>query len=390
MRKKILIIIPGVPFPPINGHKLKIFNVIKILSKDYDLHLITISRGNLKIDELKFIQDYSYKNTHFKINLISSLFRVVCAFLFSLKPLQVSYFESLKLKKYLKNESLNDDIIFFNLIRSAGFIDLFENKIKIFDMVDLLSLSYKKSLENTNSIFYKFVYKLESNRLEKHEKFITKNSNLTISVNEDEANSLKEYGNVKWLPNGVNEKLFSYSQKSPEYSNCIAFIGAMYYQPNIDAIIWMDRFLLDHVDPNIKLYIIGPKPSKQILNISKRRKNVIVTGFLEDPYLILNSCNAVISPMQNGGGIQNKILEAMALGKLNILSSFCAEPIKGAKNGIHFIVEDDAIAMADKINDVCKNPLNYIDFEVKAKKIIQDNYTWDSYEKKLIYELSNM
>lgn len=390
MKKKILIIIPGVPFPPVNGHKLKIFNLIKILSKHYDLHLVTISREELKDEELNFIKESSYKNAHFRINLISSFFRVLGSFLFSSKPIQVSYFESQALIKYLKKESTQDDFVFFNLIRSAGFIDLFENKFKIFDMVDLLSLSYKKSFENTNSRFYKLVYKLEGNRLDKYEKIIVHKNNLTICVNEDETNTLIKYGKVKWLPNGVNEKLFSYSNKSEVYSNCIAFIGAMYYQPNIDAIIWMDRYLLDYLNPSIKFYIVGPKPSKQIINIAKKRKNVIVTGFLDDPYLILNSCNAVVSPMQNGGGIQNKILEAMALGKVNILTSFCAEPIKGAKNGVHFIVEDNPILMADKINDVCENPLNFIDVESKAKKLIEENYTWNAYERKLIFELNNL
>ena len=84
MKKKILIIIPGVPFPPINGHKLKIYNLIKILHKYFDLHLITISRGNLNKQERKFIQEYSYKNAHFKITFISSFVRITIAFLFSI------------------------------------------------------------------------------------------------------------------------------------------------------------------------------------------------------------------------------------------------------------------------------------------------------------------
>jgi glycosyltransferase involved in cell wall biosynthesis len=201
---------------------------------------------------------------------------------------------------------------------------------------------------------------------------------------------MKKYGNVKWLPNGVNPLLFSYNKFSKEFDNSITFIGAMHYQPNIDAIIWFDRYVLDHIDPTIRFFIIGSNPNIKILNIAKKRKNVIVTGFLEDPYCILNSCSLVVSPMQNGGGIQNKILESMALGKINILTSTCSKPIKGAVDLIHFFVKDNPKEMANLINEVCSNPMKYNQIGINAKELIRNNYTWESHEFKLLKELNSL
>ena len=63
-----------------------------------------------------------------------------------------------------------------------------------------------------------------------------------------------------------------------------------------------------------------------------------MTGYMDDPYELLGEAKAVIAPMQTGGGIQNKVLEAMAMGKLNLVSSKAAEPISGAESGKEFLV----------------------------------------------------
>ena len=114
----------------------------------------------------------------------------------------------------------------------------------------------------------------------------------------------------------------------------------------------------------------------------------MVTGFLEDPYVILNSCFCVIAPMQTGGGIQNKVLETMALGKVNVLTTYGAKPIKGATTNEHFIVRDSPTLMAVVINDIYMFPNKYNIIGKNAKKLILENYTWAAYESSLLRHLS--
>lgn len=389
MKSKCLIVIPGIPYPPINGHKLKIFNLINILSKHYDLHLISISLESPSEEENMYLRDRSYKSSHFKISYPGALRRVLSA-LFTRQPLQVAYYTLPCVIEYIEKECHSDEFVFLNLIRSAGYIHLFNKKKVILDMVDLLSRSYTRSSFTTTSLLFKLIYKIEAKRLRLFEEKSVKGSSLSLFVNQDEATEMKDIGNVAWLPNGVNEKLFIYQNYSRDYSNCIAFFGAMFYQPNIDAVLWFDQNVLDHIDPKIVFYIIGPKPSKQVLKIVKRRGNVVVTGFLKDPYLILNSCLAVVAPMQNGGGIQNKILETMALGKVNVLSTHAARPIKGANNNEHFIVQDDPKKMADVINDIYIRPQMYTQIQENATIFIKENYTWNYYEQELLFLLKSL
>lgn len=387
MKEKCLIVIPGIPYPPVDGHKLKIYNFILILSKYFDLHIITISKENLSNEQNEFINQNSYKSKHFKIRLIDSLFRLIKSF-FSNIPFQVSYFTLSSIKKYITDNSKNDKFVVLNLIRTCQYIDVVKDKYVILDMVDCLSKSYLKSKETTSSFIYGFIYGIEGNRLVDYEKICISKTNLTLCVNKSDANDLNHYGRVVWLPNGVNDSLFSYSKKRSDYNDYIVFFGAMFYQPNVDAMIWFEKYVLDYLDDNIKIVVIGARPSAGIKNIAKKRKNIKVMGFLDDPYVIINSCFAVIAPMQNGGGIQNKILETMGMGKVNILTSYAADPIIGAENNVHFMVENDPEIMAKKINAVYHNPSSYYKMGEDAAKLIKSKYTWDAYEKKIISQLN--
>lgn len=389
MKKKCLIIIPGIPFPPVDGHKLKIFNLIKILNKKYDLHLITISRTKPNPEEQNFIEMHSYKRAHFKISVLPVLFGLFKNF-FSSVPFQVGYFTLPEVKRYLKEKTKSDELAVLNLIRTAGYLPNLPGKSIVFDMVDLLSKNYLKSSKTTSSFSYKIMYSIEGKRLFNYEKKVIGRSDLTLCVNNDDAKMMMPFGKVRWLPNGVNEKLFNYSGFDNQYDNAIVFFGAMFYQPNIDAVLWFDKNVVDYLNPKIKLYIIGARPSKQVLKILDRRKNVIITGFLDDPYLIINSSFAVVAPMQNGGGIQNKILETMAMGKVNVLSSYGALPILGANDKEHFFIEDDGASMANRINDIFANKTSYTRIGTAAKQLILNNYTWNSYEMNMMNELAEL
>lgn len=387
MKKNCLIIIPGIPYPPVDGHKLKIYNLILILSKYYNLHLITISKENLSSEQVEFVNSHSYKRKHFKIRPLATLFRLFKS-IFSDIPFQVGYFTFSSIKRYIVKNTQNDTFAVLNLIRTCEYLDVLSDKYIILDMVDALSKSYLKSNETTSSRLYSLIYGIEGNRLVEYEKKCLAKANLTLCVNQEDVLNLSSYGKVKWLPNGVNESLFNYTKTDPDYSNYIVFFGAMFYQPNVDAMIWFDKYVLDHLDSDIKVVVIGARPSNSILNIAKKRTNVKITGFLDDPYSIINSCFAVIAPMQNGGGIQNKILEAMGMGKVNILSSYAADPIVSAENNKHFIVENDPINMAKKINEVYNFGSSFIKMGEDAAILIKSKYTWEAYEEAIITQLN--
>ncbi len=159
--------------------------------------------------------------------------------------------------------------------------------------------------------------------------------------------------------------------------------GKMNYQPNIDAVMWFVENVLPLINKNLKFCIIGAYPTKEIKGLEKKYKKIVVTGFLDDPYEILKSSLCVVAPMQTGGGIQNKILECMALGTINIVSSLAAKPIGGI-HGEHFLVIDRPEEIAQTINDIYANPHKYEHIKINSREFIKNNFTWTIYENKLM------
>lgn len=95
--------------------------------------------------------------------------------------------------------------------------------------------------------------------------------------------------------------------------------------------------------------------------------------------------------MQTGAGIQNKILESMALGTINIVSSLSVQFI-GGEHMKHYIVCDNSSVIAKTILDIKINPSKYEHIKVYAKEFINKNFNWDIIEQKLvnvIYEVLN-
>ncbi|WP_164111735.1 MULTISPECIES: glycosyltransferase [Sphingobacterium] len=385
---KIQIILPDFPYPPNNGFRIKTYNLIDLLKLNHDIEVVVIKLNDKPVDA-RYFESYKIPIKLFKVGFFEKILNLFLA-VFSFKPIQVHLYRSRAARKYIKKNGHRFDAYIFNMIRTSSYRDLVDQKKVIFDMVDLLSKSYAESLRTTSSFFYKVIYSLEINRLRKEEDDVCLKVGHVILVNKEESEMLScVFDNITWIPNGVNKNLFEYGE-TPTIKNRIVFLGAMHYQPNIDAILWFDKYVIDKLNEKIELLIVGANPSKKILDIQNRRKNVKVLGFVDDPFTILKSSLVVIAPMQNGGGIQNKILESMALGTINIISSYAARPIIGGENDKHFIVEDKPNNLADIINKLSVGDLNLDYMKSEGKELIKNNYTWDNYIKKLNSILKNI
>jgi len=381
-KKKVLLVTSRLPYPPVGGDKLKSYNLLKILSKHYDVYLVTITDETLDLETENELTKFALKTKVF-VKSKYLFYLNALNFLFNKLPIQVNYYYFRDVQDYIDEISKDMDIAISTLVRTSKYLKDFK-QTKYLDMVDSIGLNYLRSKENVKSFFWKNIYNIETNRLLNYEqKSITKFDN-TFFVNKYETEYWSKFGSTTWIQNGVDEKLLQYNKKNNKYKNCISFFGKMDYQPNIDAVMWFVNNIFKDINKNIKFIIVGTKPTSDILELRKLYSNIEVTGFIDDPYEILNSSLLVVAPMQTGGGIQNKILESMALGTINIVSSLGAKPIIGANCNEHLFISDSSHEIAELINKIYDNPIKYDFIKENAKKIIEEVYTWKNYEKKLL------
>ena len=389
-KNRCLIILPRKIFPLIGGYANYRKNLIEILNKYYFLTIIIISNSEISDEEKYFFEANSVEYKYFTFNKLNYLFNSLKGFLFG-EALQVGYFYFRKVQKEIDKLIPNQDIVIGSLIRSMKYLEKCPKEVKVInDMADSMSLNYKNSKKKVSSFFWRLIYTIEIKRLDKYERFWLTKANLTTVFNAKECNILQQYGNVIVVPHGVNKNLTSYNKINSKYAKSVVFMGKMDYQPNIDAVIWYLKNVHSKICEDVPFIIVGAYPTKKLQKLSKKYKNLTITGFVEDPFEIVQSSMAVVSPMQTGAGIQNKILESMALGTINIITSLSANPIVNAENNKHFIVANNSEEFINIITEIKKDSNKFEIVKKSSREFIINNYTWDAFENKYINEIKKL
>ncbi len=372
------------PSNTIGGDKVKNHNLIKILSKHFKLDLIVVTFEKMGAEDENFLSKYAdtykvftFPKWRFLLNTTKSIFNS--------KPLQVNYFYFKEVQKYVDKKAEDVDLIIVAVARNAEYV-VSKQKPKILDMADSIGLAYKYSYRHTSSLFWRLVYLLEYPGMLRYEAKMIENFDSTFLFNPRDVYYFNS-GKTVWIPHGADNALLEYHKTDPKYSNSISFLGKMDYQPNIDAVMWFAKNVVPLLPSELNFQVIGAYPTKKVLELQDKNPRIFVRGYIEDPYVILKSSLCVVAPMQTGGGIQNKILEAMALGTIVLTTPYSSYPIATSEND----VLDDVLLTIDKpeewakiITDIHENPTKYESYKIRSREYIRSKFTWEIYEQKYI------
>ncbi len=383
---KILFITPRFPYPPHGGDKLRAFNFIKYLSQKHSIYLISFIESEKELEYIAPMKEYC---VNVETILLKPIQSYINCLLYSLSfvPFQVAYYRHRRMKdkirKVINREKI--DGIYIHLLRMAQYVKDVKGINRILDLTDSLSLSLKRSLKFRNHLFFIF-YFIEWLKIMIYEPKIIKYFNrcLLVSNVDKEANKpLKQANNVTVISNGVDFEYFSPTGK--QYNlNSIVFIGNLHSFPNRDAVLYFygNVFpLIKKEIPGIKLYVVGINPSKKILELAKD-KSVIITGGVDDSRPYLSDAAVMVCPIRVATGMQNKILEAMAMG-LPVISTSIATLWVDRKEGSGVLIADTAVEFAKKVIEGIKNKNLREKLSINARKLVAENYDWNKNIKKL-------
>lgn len=385
MKKKLLYLTSRLPWPPIGGEKNKTMQQLRILSQNFKITLISFAEGIENEEALTELKQYANE-----IHLIHEfkLLKLLRCFnaLFDPNPIQIHLFYSSKFQKKVNELLPSHDLLFCNLIRTAEY-GLQANIPKFLDLADSIGLHYINAADKLSSLLWKFIYKIEGPRLFAYEKKCVRIFDRSFLFNKLEVEKFSMPDKLLCLPHGVNEALFSHKSSEPINLNRICFLGKMDYRPNIEAVIWFAKNAMPLLPKNFEFWVIGAFPSNEVLNLAKTNTQIKVTGFVDDPFAIIKASLCSVTPVFTGGGIQNKLIEAMALGTICVTTSFCTKALANVEVGKHLLVADDAHTMANMIKGIFADINKYAEIKTKAKLYIKENLTWNAYGKLLLESL---
>jgi sugar transferase (PEP-CTERM/EpsH1 system associated) len=156
----------------------------------------------------------------------------------------------------------------------------------------------------------------------------------------------------------------------------IVFTGAMDYWPNIDAATWFVHDILPSVlaaRPRARFYIVGMRPTPTIQALAQKPQ-VVVTGAVPDIRPYLHHASVVVAPLRVARGIQNKVLEAMAMARPVVVSAGAAEGLSG-EPGVDFETAANAQDFARKTIELMDGRLADA-IGVAARQRVVADYAW--------------
>jgi len=148
----------------------------------------------------------------------------------------------------------------------------------------------------------------------------------------------------------------------------------MDYWANVDAVVWFAQQVFPFVKrqcPEARFYIVGSKPSKQVQQLADDVA-VIVTGRVDDVRNYVAHAHVVVAPLRIARGIQNKVLEAMAMAKPVVVTSAAMEGIPGDQT-LHVPVTDTPQLFAEQVLHYLQQPIQSI---AENRRYVQKDFSW--------------
>ena len=375
---KILYLSLRFPYPPHSGDKIRTYNILKHLSKD---HLITlVSFTHEDNENIKAIQDFCERILTVRFNKFEAYKNCIIYSSFS-EPLQISYWHSHEMQTKIDDiiQKNNFDLIHAQFFRMAQYIIKYTDKHKVLDCADSYWLNLSRRSRLDRSLSWPLL-KVEANRVRTYEVKIAEWFDMVTMVSPLDKECLtSENSNlpVSVVPMGVDLDYYQPSNHGDRGPN-ILFTGTIKYFPNKDAVLFFYNKiypLIKSAIPNVKFYVVGNYPPKSISKLTSNG-DIVVTGHVEDIRPYFDKSAVFVCPLRSGSGMQTKLLEAMAMGVPIVTTSMGATAFVDAVAGKHIIIADDVKSFAKEVIRLLKDKDLRYNISQNARKFVEEKYNW--------------
>lgn len=386
----LLFLAHRLPYPPNRGDKIRSYHLVRWLSQYFDIYLGTFYDD---VNDEKYIESLRcYTKEIFALPLPLNTFSKVKNGLWALvkgNAITIECFYSKNMQTWVNN-IVNSKKITHNFVTCSSMAPYVMNNNLKFDnqVIDLIDLDSDKwsQYHQQFSGFMSLIYGRESKKLFKFEKQIAKNFDSCLFVSNVELNLFNEKtkyiykDSVFSIQNGIDSEYFSPTQISDnnlQDRKYLVFTGTMNAVSNVESILWFINTIwhkLRDIYPFLELLIVGNKPVDRVLCWDKIC-GVTVTGSVPDVRPYLKYSIAAVAPMLLARGVQNKVLEAMAMEKSLVLTHKAAEGVHLPDQQRYFVT-DDGSEMVGLLSFLINHPDEALEIGKSNRQVILNKYSW--------------
>jgi len=380
----LLFLAHRIPYPPNKGDKIRSFNLLKALAKDYRIYLGAFVDDKQDWKYQRELDDYCEEV--FLLELNSRRKYVSLKGLLTGEALSLPYYRQSRMQHWVDQKIEDQQIgrVFVYSSAMAQYVqgEGYQHLHRVVDFVDVDSEKWREYSERRIWPM-SWLYRREASELLGYDRELAVSFDASVFVSASEAALFKQLApeseqRVGHINNGVDYHYFDPAETYPNpypQSPILAFTGAMDYWANVDAVSWFAQKVFPAIQkaiPDAQFYIVGARPSDAVFKLANK-KGVNVTGSVEDIRPYIANADVIVAPMRIARGVQNKVLEAMAMERPVVVTG-------AAMEGIEKLPGQKICDDVDSFLKYCLNLLQKGDTEstgVKGRQRVLKDFSWD-------------
>jgi sugar transferase (PEP-CTERM/EpsH1 system associated) len=384
----ILFLAHRIPYPPNKGDKIRSWHILSHLAQHFRVHLGCFVDDERDLAYLPKLKERCGDTYFARLDPWSARLRSGLAMLGGI-PVTLPFYRDAGLRAWVEEvlRGRRPELIFvfssamaqYAMMKRAPSV-----RRRVVDFVDVDSDKWRQL--GANSTWPRsWIYRREGRRLLEYERRVAGLFDACLFVSASEADLFRRLtpaseSKIFPISNGVDFDYFSpehgFADPYGGATRTLVFTGMMNYPPNVDAVVWFARAVLPRIRqgmPDVGFAVVGAQPSPVVRKL-ERIPGVLVTGRVSDVRPYLAHAAAVVAPLRLSRGIQNKVLEAMAMSKAVVCTPAALEGIE-AKAGSEVIVAQEETALAQAIIALLGSG-KQATIGRAARRRVQADYAW--------------
>jgi sugar transferase (PEP-CTERM/EpsH1 system associated) len=382
--KELLFLAHRIPFPPDRGDKIRSWHMLKRLAELGRVHLACFADDEADAAHLPALRDAlggGLGDAHVEVRRIGKAVAGARA-LIERRPVSLTAFDSPSLRSFVQRLAVERrlDAVFALSGQMAQFVP--PGPRFVMDFVDVDSAKFESYAESGPGAL-RWLMRREAELLSAFERQTAARADASLFVSEAEAALFRARTGLRTVAavsNGIDVDRFDPAASFPRLAAeergegpLLLFTGQMDYRPNVEAVTGFARNVLPQL-PGIRFVVAGRKPTPEVLAL--RAGGVTVTGEVGDIRSWLAAADIVVAPLGIARGIQNKVLEAMAMAKPVVASPAAFEGIE-AEPGRDLVLAAEP-EQAAAIAHLIAHPAKAREIGLAARRRMESHYRWNA------------
>jgi hypothetical protein len=380
---KILFLCHRLPYPPKRGGKIRPFNMIRHLARNHEVTVATLARSTGELAEGRELGRYCHELHVARISAYAGWGRFALHTLTGY-PATFGYFYSRELARTVSRllATKHFDAILVHCSSMGQYVASHRGCRRILDYGDADSEKWFE-YGRTATWPLSLAFRLEGHKVRHYERWLGGRFDAGSVNAPREREVLRAYvaTPIHVIPNGVDLEYFQSGRPAGRgYSpHRLIFTGNMSYRPNVDAVCHLVGDILPKVRrqiPDVELYIVGMDPGPAVRKLADGGR-VVVTGRVDDVRPYFEEAAVAVVPLRVARGLQNKVLEAMAMRVPVVASEAAYEGITAVPDR-DLLVAANANAFSEAVVRLLREPATREAYAAAGRACVEKNHNWNT------------